>query len=198
MRRRVRPCRVTCRASSRHSTLTADGAECSSTALTDRRPLPDGTPASERALTSAKESIPTSSPRRVKPDEVSHPREDRDVGDRIVAPGRLTTHDREVLVQRIQDAPRLGHVAVARALVFVVFAAEPVEETDLPEHRSEAADLKHQPLQRLVALGALVARQEACRSCRRDRPRSRPTRKRERLAAGAVLYLRIAGICRTD
>src|SRR5256885_12433343 len=48
----------------------------------------------------------------------------------------------EPAVDDAQHAPRLGDVAIARALVLVVLARELVEEAELSEHRTEPAHLE--------------------------------------------------------
>ncbi|MNG90185.1 hypothetical protein D3C79_490730 [compost metagenome] len=60
-----------------------------------------------------------------------------------------------------------------------------MEEPDLAEHRPDAAHLEHQPLQRLVAGGGIVAEQLAAllRQVLQNRPR---LEQRQRLATGAV------------
>jgi hypothetical protein len=62
-------------------------------------------------------------------------------------------------VEHAQQAFRFCDVAIARAFVFVVFACEFIEETDLAEHRADAAHLKHQPLNGLVARAGILGQQ---------------------------------------
>ncbi len=50
-----------------------------------------------------------------------------------------------------EQALGFADVAIARPLVLEVLAGEFVEEADLTEHRPDAADLEHHPLDRLVA-----------------------------------------------
>ncbi|KGC52746.1 hypothetical protein DO65_4937 [Burkholderia pseudomallei] len=122
--------------------------------------------------------------RLVEADQVAHPRERRDVGDRIGV-----VHDppamREAAVKHAEQALRLADVALARAFVLVLAARELVEEAELAEHRPDAAHLEHQPLDRLVAARG-IGRDEPARllgEIQQDRARFE---QRERLAARAV------------
>src|SRR5437764_171210 len=80
--------------------------------------------------------------RSIKADQVVHPRESGDVGDRV-----RVAHDPgtalQLVVQHAEQAFRFGHVAVARALVLVILAGELVEEAELAEHRPDAGHLEH-------------------------------------------------------
>jgi hypothetical protein len=120
----------------------------------------------------------------VEADQVAHPREGRDVGDRVLV-GHDPGASGQPLVEHAQQPLRLRDVAVARALVFVVAPGEPVKETDLAEHRPDAAHLEHQPLDGLVA-ACRVARHEPSGllgEVQQDRAR---LPQRQRLAAGSV------------
>src|SRR5437870_2254478 len=96
----------------------------------------------------------------VETDQVAHPGEDGHIRDRVGV-----AHDpravREPRVEHLQQAPRLRDVAVACPLVFVVLAGEPMEEADLTEHRADTAHLKHQPLDRLVAVRRILRHEPA-------------------------------------
>jgi len=60
-----------------------------------------------------------------------------------------------------------------------------VEEADLPEHRPDAPHLKHQPLDGLVARGALARQEHAGLVRQVDEDGSR-LEQRQRLPTGAV------------
>ncbi|CAM2168521.1 hypothetical protein BLAT2472_10893 [Burkholderia latens] len=122
--------------------------------------------------------------RLVEADEVAHPREDRDVGDRV----RIAHHPvavREMRVEHAEQPLRFGDVTVARTLVLVVAAREFMEEADLAEHRTDAAHLEHHPLDRLVAARQILRDQLArlVREIDQDRPRFE---QRQRPAVGTV------------
>src|SRR5258707_13366433 len=88
----------------------------------------------------------------VEADQIVDPGKGGNVGDgKGVArdPGAI----RQLPVQYAQQALRFRDVAVARSLVFIVLSREFMEETHLPEHGADAAHLKHQPLEGLVAAG---------------------------------------------
>src|SRR5215469_9802728 len=74
----------------------------------------------------------------VEADEVAHPGEHRHVGDSVGTAHEPATC-REARLQYLQQAPRFGDVAIARALVFVVATGELVEKTHLTEHRPDPA-----------------------------------------------------------
>src|SRR5690242_5876236 len=96
----------------------------------------------------------------VETDQIAHPRERRDVRDRIlIAENPLAPF--ETLLQHAEQPFRFGDVAIARTLVFVFLACEFMEEAKLAEHRADAAHLKHDPLNRLVAAGGVLWNQLA-------------------------------------
>jgi hypothetical protein len=57
---------------------------------------------------------------------------------------------------RLRTQGKVADVAVARALVLIVLTGEFIEEPELSEHGTDAAHLKHQPLNRLIAAGRIV------------------------------------------
>jgi hypothetical protein len=86
----------------------------------------------------------------IESDEVAHPTEHRNIGDRIViahdplASMKACFHDTE-------QPLRLVPIALKGALVGNLPALELVEVADLAEHRPDEAHLKEQPLDRLIA-----------------------------------------------
>src|SRR5580658_3002197 len=87
----------------------------------------------------------------VETDQVSDPGEGSDVDD-----GVALAHDPHSIGESyIEDGEQpagLRDVTIPGPLVFVVLAGEFVKEPYLAEHRTDGAHLKHQPLNRLVAL----------------------------------------------
>ncbi len=80
------------------------------------------------------------------------------IGDRVGV-----THDPvavgEPRVEHTEQAFRFRDVALTRPLVLVVLARKLMKETELTEHRANAAHLEHEPLNSLVA-GGRIPRQE--------------------------------------
>src|SRR5947209_1297891 len=85
----------------------------------------------------------------IKLDEIAHPSEQCDVGDRVIV-----AHDPLTAVQpgieHLEQPLRLLGVPLERSLVLPFAAGEFVEKTDLAEHWPHMADLPHYPLDGLV------------------------------------------------
>src|SRR5579871_1927765 len=90
----------------------------------------------------------------IEPDQIADPGKGRDIRDRVIV-SRDPCAPLELAIQHCEQTLALGRVTVAGTLVLVLPAGELMEEADLPEHRAYTAHLKHQPLDRLVSLGAL-------------------------------------------
>jgi hypothetical protein len=116
--------------------------------------------------------------------QVVDPRKGRDVGDRVVVAHQPGAAD-EALLEHVEQALRLGDVAVARPLVLLGLAGEFVEEADLAEHRPDPAHLEHQPLDRLVAAAGSRRQELPGLVGEVDQDRAR-FEQPERLAAGPV------------
>src|SRR5690606_9644827 len=122
--------------------------------------------------------------RAVEADEIANPGEGRDVRDRVF----LAHQPRSALEACVQDAEqptRLADVAVARPLVFELAPGELMEKAHLTEHGPDAPDLKHEPLNRLVAR-VRVARQETTRLLGQINENGAGLEQRQRTAARAV------------
>src|SRR6266702_3773449 len=76
----------------------------------------------------------------IEADQIAHPRESRDIGNRIgIAENPLTPF--QPLLQHAEQTLGLGDITIARTLVLVLLAGELMEETELAEHRADAAHL---------------------------------------------------------
>src|SRR5215510_586301 len=88
--------------------------------------------------------------RAVEPDQIAHPAERGDVGDRVfVAHDPLP--DCEAGVEDTEQALGFVTVALQRPLVWILPTREFVEEADLAEHRPDECHLEEQPLDGLVS-----------------------------------------------
>src|SRR6185312_4897207 len=106
------------------------------------------------------------------------------VGDRVVLAGEPGVR-RELLIEHAQEALRLRDITVARPLVLPGPPGKLVEEADLAEHRTDAAHLEHEPLDRPIA-GRGLAWEEAAGLLREiDQDRAR-LEERQGFAAGTV------------
>src|SRR5215831_209666 len=83
----------------------------------------------------------------IEADQVAHPAEHGDVGDAV-----LVVHDPlpsgKPRLDHTEQALRFRDIALQRTLVGDLLAGELVEKADLPEHRTDPAHLKMQPLDR--------------------------------------------------
>src|SRR5277367_2200991 len=83
-------------------------------------------------------------PRAVEADQIAHPAQQRDVGDGVVV-----AHDPlppvETLLENTEQTLRFDAIAFERAFVLEVLARKFVEETQLAEHRADAAHLEEHP-----------------------------------------------------
>src|SRR5690606_16976738 len=120
----------------------------------------------------------------VEADQVAYPGEGGDIGDAV-----LRAHDPvtvlQLPIQYAEQTLAFGDVAVAWALVFVILAGEFVEEAELAEHRADAADLEHQPLDGLVAFG-WVPREQLAGFLRQINQDGAGLEQRQRFSARAV------------
>src|SRR5712672_2205300 len=117
-------------------------------------------------------------------DQVAHPAEHRNIGNRI-----LGAHDPRPPIKaglnHAQQARGFGAIALQSPLVGDLLAAELVEIADLTEHRSDPAHLEVHPLDGLVSARRIVRQQLSgfLGEILQDRP---GFEQPERLAAGPV------------
>src|SRR5712675_678604 len=120
----------------------------------------------------------------VKADQIAHPAEQRDVGDRV-----LVVHHppppAEAPLHHPEQARGFGDIALKWPLVGDLLAGEFVEIADLTEHRSDPAHLEVHPLDGLVSARRIVRQQLSgfLGEILQDRP---GFEQPKRLAAGPV------------
>src|SRR5262245_52003702 len=128
--------------------------------------------------------------RAVEPDQIAHPAERGDVGDRVfVAHDPLP--DCEAGVEDTEQALGFVTVALQRPLVWIFPTREFVEEADLAEHRPDECHLEEHPLDGLVS-ARRMGRHELASLVRESR--IAPDSKRPRGAPPGPFGSMIAGI----